>query len=30
LVPFRAQVETPFGLGVVEATQFVAIKTGKQ
>jgi len=29
LVPFRAQVETPFGLGVVEATQFVANKTGK-
>jgi hypothetical protein len=23
LVPYRAQVETPFGLGVVEATQFV-------
>jgi hypothetical protein len=25
LVPFRAQVGTPFGTGVVEATQFVAV-----
>jgi hypothetical protein len=24
LVPFRAQIETPFGLGVVEATRFVS------
>jgi hypothetical protein len=24
MVPFRAQVDTPFGLGVVEATRFVA------
>jgi hypothetical protein len=27
LVPFRAQIETPVGLGVVEATQFVSVPT---
>jgi hypothetical protein len=30
LVPFRAQVETPFGLGVVEATRFVSAPTPPQ
>jgi hypothetical protein len=25
MVPFRAQVGTPFGLGVIEATQFVSV-----
>lgn len=29
VLPFRAQVETPFGLGVVEATQFVITPSGK-
>ena len=30
MVPFRAQVETPFGLGVVEAERFVDRKRGQQ
>ena len=30
MVPFRAQVETPFGLGVVEATRFVSTAGSSQ
>jgi hypothetical protein len=30
MVPFRAQIETPFGLGVVEATRFVATAGSSQ
>jgi hypothetical protein len=30
MVPYRAQIETPFGLGVVEATRFVAVPVAAQ
>lgn len=29
MVPFRAQIQTPFGLGVIQAHHFVSVSTGK-